>query len=90
MNNELFALAAAHSVRIARTLGLSMGEYHGRDDDARGLAFTVCGGKRTNGEPAPDWLASLNGCDAYEIAVEALKRKAVRRVGRWGWAIVSL
>lgn len=71
--------------RICRLLGMSMGEYNGRDDDARHLAFTVCGSKLTTGEKAPDWIASRNGCCAHEIAREAIRRNLVHPVGRWGW-----
>lgn len=76
-------------VRIAEALGLSMGEYWGRDDDFRNLAFTVCGGQLVWGESAPEWLVKLNGCCVDTIAKEALKRGAIRPVGRWGWEMVK-
>lgn len=67
--------------RIAEALGMSL------DDD--GCAFTVFGGHLTSWEDAPDWLADLNGNDVSDIADEALKRKAVKPVGRWGWERVA-
>ncbi len=73
--------------RIARTLGMSMGEYQSRDDDSRGLAFTVCGGKLITGQPAPEWLARLNGCEVETIAREAIARGVVERSGRYAWAL---
>lgn len=71
--------------RIAQAIGMSLGEYHGRDDDARGLAFTVGAGQLNNGKPAEPWIANMNGWPVEDIAIEALKRKAVKRVGRWNW-----
>ncbi len=71
--------------RIAVALGLSPGEWHGRDDDARGLAFTVCGGELTDGSKPPPWLGRMNGWHVEEIAKEAIERHAVERVGRYGW-----
>lgn len=62
-----------------------MGDNWGPNDDCRDLAFTVCGSQLTTGEPAPGWIASLNGCPADEIAAEALKRKAIIPKGRWWW-----
>ena len=71
--------------RIAQALGLSLGYRHSRDDDSRGLAFTVCGGKLVNGEDAPEWLANMNGDCVKTISREALRRNAVKRTGRWTW-----
>jgi len=71
--------------RIAQAIGLSLGEYEGRDNDGRGLAFTICGGKLNNGHEAEPWIARMNGWPVEDIADEALRRKAVRKVGRWAW-----
>jgi hypothetical protein len=71
--------------RIAQAIGLSLGEYEGRDNDGRGLAFTFCGGQLNNGHEAEPWIARMNGWPVKDIADEALRRKAVKKVGRWAW-----
>lgn len=74
--------------RIARAIGMSLGEYEGRDDDSRGLAFTVCGGKTVDGREEP-WIARMNGWPVEDIAAEAIKRNAVKKTGRWCWELIQ-
>lgn len=72
-------------LRICVTIGMALGEKHSREDDARGLAFTVGGGHLRNGDMPELWIAAMNGWPAEDIAIECCRRKAVKRVGRWGW-----
>jgi hypothetical protein len=71
--------------RIAQAIGLSLGEYDCRDDDSRELAFTIHDGQLNNGHETEPWIARMNGWPVEDIADEALRRKAVKRVGRWAW-----
>jgi hypothetical protein len=73
--------------RIAQAIGLSLGEYERRNNDSRGLAFTVGGGKLNNGQEAEPWIARMNGWTVEEIAQEALNRQTVERSGRWKWTM---
>jgi hypothetical protein len=45
---------------LAESLGMSV------SDD--GVAFTVCGAQLVNGEPAPYWIARMNGLTVEEVA----------------------
>lgn len=71
--------------KIAECIGMSLGEYGGPNDDTRGLAFTIAGGRLLDATDAPKWLADMNGSPVEDIAIEALKRRLVRRDGRWNW-----
>ena len=72
-------------MRISEALGMLPGEKHNKEDDARGLGFTAGGGCLASGKKAEEWLARLNGSPFEDIAIEAIRRKAIIRVGRWGW-----
>ena len=56
LDSKFNHLTYGECCRIAQAIGLSLGEYEGRDNDSRGLAFTVCGGKLINGHEAAPWI----------------------------------